>query len=39
MRNITVKQAERWLERIRETDPGVYKDLGRCLRKYDQTSD
>lgn len=39
MKNLSVKQAERWLDRIKETDPNAYRDLSRCLRKYDKTSD
>ena len=39
MKGLTLKQAEKWLEKIKEADPAAYKDLGKCLRKYNQTSD
>ena len=39
MKSLTIKQAEKWLEKIKEADPMAYKELSRCLRKYDKTSD
>lgn len=36
---ISVKQAERWLERLKSENPQSYKEISRSLRRYEKTED
>ena len=39
MKQINVKQAEKWLEKLRNENQQSYKDLTKFLRKYEKTQD
>lgn len=39
IKQITVKQAERWLEKLKNENPQSYKELSKTLRKYEKNDD
>lgn len=39
MKQISVKQAEKWLEKLKTEDLQAYKDITKFLRKYEKTED
>ena len=39
MKSLTCKQAERWLDKIKESNSSAYKEIGKLLRRYDKTND
>ena len=39
MRPMTVKQAEKWLEKVKTSNPNSFKELSKVLKKYERTSD
>ncbi len=39
MRPMTVKQAEKWLEKVKTTNQNSFKELSKVLKKYERTSD
>lgn len=36
---ISVKQAERWLDKLKTENPQSYKEISRCLRRYEKVED
>ena len=39
MKQLTVKQAEKWLDKIRTTNTNLYKDISKELKKYERSND
>ena len=39
MKALSAKNAERWLEKVKESNSGAYKEIGKLLRKYDKNND
>ena len=39
MRALTCKQAERWLDKVKEANSSAYKEIGKLLRRYDKYND
>jgi uncharacterized protein YlzI (FlbEa/FlbD family) len=39
MRTLTVKQAEKWLEKVKSSSSNSYKELSKILKKYEKNSD
>jgi hypothetical protein len=37
MKQISVKQAEKWLDKLKTEDLQAYKDITKFLRKYEKT--
>lgn len=39
MKSLTCKQAEKWLEKVKESSAAAYKEIGKLLRRYDKNND
>ncbi len=39
MRPMTVKQAEKWLEKFKTTNQNSFKELSKILKRYERSSD
>ena len=39
MKTLSVKQAEKWLERLKNSNPNSYKELSKELRRYEKRND
>ena len=39
MKSVTTKQAEKWLEKVRSSSPGSFKEINKILKKYERTND
>lgn len=39
MRPMTVKQAEKWLDKIKGTNANSFKELSKILKRYERSSD
>ena len=39
MRPMTVKQAEKWLEKVKSANPNSFKELSKIFKKYERNSD
>lgn len=39
MRPMTVKQAEKWLEKVKNTNGNSFKELNKILKKYEKNAD
>lgn len=36
---MTTKQAEKWLERLKSSNPNAFKEINKALKKYERTND
>ena len=39
MKSLTSKQAERWLDKVKEANSTAYREIARLLRQYDKCND